>query len=251
MDINYDKTIKTIVLLDKFFYKKEDDIANVEIPSEIELFSNDWMHYIFYSCLLDYGMKSKLYHGRLINTYSRYSKIFIPEIVVKLDIDELDSIIRNNIRPRYPNVALKKWLKLSSELVKYDNLVETIKNFNSFQELNQFIHDIGGFGQKTGGLLLRLIYEAGVCSFDDGINTLPLDRHDIEISYLNRIINKDKLNKKEIAMLNDTFFKVSNELNIKINLIDKYLWEVGNRFCNKKDCLNCPLFDNCKTKLSK
>lgn len=52
--------------------------------------------------------------------------------------------MKNNIHPRYPNVAVDKWLNLSTELSKYDNLLDKIKGFNNFNELNLFVRNING-----------------------------------------------------------------------------------------------------------
>lgn len=236
------------------FYSSKDSntLATVDFPKLIEYKSNEWLIYIFYSCLLDYGMRSQNYHNNLINTYHIYPQIFNPKYVIEnftTNREELLSIMKNNIHPRYPNVAVNKWLNLSMELFKYDNLLDRIKEFNNFNELNLFIRNINGYGQKTGGLLLRLIYESGVCNFNDKLGYIPLDRHDIEISYLNNIIDSRKLNSKQIEELSSMYIKSGNKLGIDANLVDKYLWNIGNDFCNRKNCIHCPLHDDCKTKI--
>lgn len=236
------------------YYNNKDSkkLATVDFPNEIEYKSNEWLIYIFYSCLLDYGMRSQNYHNNLINTYHIYPQIFNPKYVIEnftTNKEELLNIMKNNIHPRYPNVAINKWLNLSIELSKYDNLLDMIKKFRSFNELNSFIRTINGFGQKTGGLLLRLIYESNICSFNDKLGYIPLDRHDIEISYLNDIIDSRKLNNNQIEELSSLYIKSGEKLGIDANLIDKYLWNIGSDFCNKKNCFNCPLHDNCKTKI--
>lgn len=230
------------------YYKNQDSskLATVDYPESIEYRSKEWLIYIFYSCILDYGMKSINYHKNLINTYNNHKEIFNPKYVINKE--ELLNIIKTNIHPRYPNIALEKWINLSSELSKYDNLLNTISSFNTFNELNTFIRSIKGYGQKTGGLLIRLIYEANICSFNDKIKYIPLDRHDIEISYLNGIIDTPKLNSKEIEELSDLYIKSGEKLGIDANLIDKYLWNVGTSFCNTKKCDSCPLKNTCKTK---
>lgn len=71
--------IMTIEKLDKYFSNSDiNEVANVGFPNEIEYKSNEWLYYIFYSCLLDYGMRSKIYHNNLINTYHNYKDIFNP-----------------------------------------------------------------------------------------------------------------------------------------------------------------------------
>lgn len=188
-----EKKIDRLVRKMHEYYSSKDSntLVTVDFPNEVEYKSNDWLIYIFYSCLLDYGMRSQNYHNNLINTYYIYPQIFNPKYVLENftnDEEKLLSIIKNNIHPRYPNVAVDKWLNLSIELSKYNNLLEKIKEFDNFNELNLFIRNIKGYGQKTGGLLLRLIYESNVCNFNDKLGYIPLDRHDIEISYLNNII---------------------------------------------------------------
>lgn len=94
----------------KDYFNSNEEVANVEIPTSIKMGSNDHILYIFYSCLLDYGMRSKTYHNNLIKTYEHYKNIFNPSYVVKTFKDNeinLFNIIKENIHPRYPNIALK------------------------------------------------------------------------------------------------------------------------------------------------
>ncbi len=37
---------------------------------------------MFYSCLLDYGMRSKIYHKNLVDTYEKYPNIFDPNYAI-------------------------------------------------------------------------------------------------------------------------------------------------------------------------
>lgn len=250
MNIDTIKMSNVLKLLQEYFITENiNNIAKVEFPKKIKYKSSEWLYYIFYSCLLDYGMRSKVYHKNLINTYNKYPNIFNPKYVVanySNDSTGLNKIIKENIHPRYPNVALNKWLELSYILIQYDNLLEQIKSFKVFNELNLFIKNIHGYGQKTGGLLLRLIYESNICDFVDEMNTIPLDRHDIEITYLTDIIQIKKLNETQILKLSNEYIKCARLLNIKPNILDKYLWEVGNKFCNTKKCEQCPLSSECK-----
>jgi len=253
--VNRDNAELCVVKLHNYFSKnKIEELATVEYPKSILYGSEEWLYYIFYSCLLDYGMKSKIYHSNLINTYIKYPKIFNPRYVIeqfKTNEEKLLSIIKQNVHPRFPNVALKKWINLSTSLSLYDNLLFEIKKYNSFDEFASFIKGISGYGQKTGGLLLRLIVEANICSFDDDISFIPMDRHDIEISYLNGVINTDKLTQSHITELSNLWIASGKKCSISPDTIDKYLWEIGNRFCTLKKCISCPLYSNCKTKIEK
>lgn len=247
--INYDDNKANICTkLLKDYFKLEGSSAEVLYPNNIESKSIEHIYYLFYSCLLDYGMNSKIYHNNLINTYKVHPNIFNPNYVYKNYKDNsklLSDIIKNNIHPRYPNVALKKWLYLSEYLSKED-LLTKLKNINSYNELYNYIISIKGYGQKTGGLLIRLLVEIKICNID--LLNIPIDRHDIEISYLNGIIDSDKLNNDEISKLGTIWVNSALINGITPIDIDKYLWTIGSKLCVKKMCNICPLNVNCKQK---
>ena len=46
-----------------------------------------------------------------------------------------------------------------------------------------------------------------MCKFNDKLGYIPLDRHDIEISYLNNIIDDRKLNNNQIEELSSLYIK--------------------------------------------
>lgn len=245
MKIDYKKCSTIVETLSNYFTTSK-NLSIVEYPGEIKFLSNNYFIYMFYSCLLDYGMKSKLYHKNLSNTYSKYPDIFIPNNVIRMDKTKLKDIIVNNIHPRYPNIALKKWITLSEKLQQYNDLVEVLSNIASFKDLTNFISNLNSYGQKTGGLLARIITDSNVCNFDEMVESIPIDRHDIEISYLTGVINSKNISENEIKDLSNSYVKTGNELNINPSDIDKYLWEIGNTFCNKKKCITCPLNIHCK-----
>lgn len=254
-DVNeliFDEQIeKCFLLLKEYFEDKKEDLAIVEYPDCLEYGSGEWLIYVFYSCLLDYGMRSKVYHQNLVYAYGVVPEIFHPKYVVdnySEDSSDLLKILKEYVHPRYPNIAVNKWINLSKELAQFDDLKKKILSLNSFCELNKFIREIKGYGQKTGGLLLRLISEAGICTFTDEIGVIPLDRHDIEICYLSGIINKNKLSGKEIRVLSNKLIEVGRKMGLSPSLVDKYLWEIGNAFCNKKNCFTCPIKGICKGK---
>lgn len=237
--INTKRCTDVVKRLDEYF-KNDREIANIDYPSNIKYGTNMYLLYMFYSCLLDYGMRSIIYHKNLVNTYNNYPNIFNPNIVINMDYDSLKDIIINNVHPRYPNVAVDKWINLSNVLANYDNIYDYLSNIKSFDKLNSFIKSIKGYGQKTGGLLIRIICDAHICKFSE-VACIPIDRHDIEISYLTGVINSKKVNSKDIENISNTYVSASKKLGISPSDIDKYLWEIGNSFCNKRDCINCPL----------
>ncbi len=236
----------------KDYFSTQKVLADVKCPSSIEYRSINHIYYLFYSCLLDYGMKSSIYHDNLIKTYNEYPDIFNPIYVCNnfsANPDKLFDIIKSNIHPRYPNIALKKWLSLSSYLARENDLREKLKAIDSYDKLYTFITNIKGYGQKTGGLLIRLIIEQGICNVT--LDNIPIDRHDIEISYLTKVINKEKLSNSEILALGKIWVKSAQKYCVSATDIDKYLWSIGSKLCVKKKCPICPLKDICKTKVER
>lgn len=244
LNVDYVKCKEVVEKLNNHFENKV-ELASVDYPSNINYGTNEYYLYMFYSCLLDYGMRSKIYHKNLIDTYIKYPNIFNPNYVVEASEEKLKDIIVNNIHPRYPNIATKKWITLSNELNKYNSILDYLKSINSFEELSKFIKNTKSYGQKTGGLLMRIICDSKICNFKEDIKSIPIDRHDIEISYLTGIVNTTNISNKDIIELSDTYVKVGKELNINPSNVDKYLWEVGNSYCNKKSCEECPLNNIC------
>ncbi|MCM1052696.1 MAG: hypothetical protein NC483_01785 [Ruminococcus sp.] len=242
--IDYKKCMKVIECLNNYF-KDKNKIADIEYPSNILYKTKEYYLYMFYSCLLDYGIRSKVYHKNLVNTYKIYPNIFVPRCVLEMNENILKDIIINNIHPRYPNVAVRKWIILSKKLIEYDSILNYLRSINSFEELNSFIRSLKSYGQKTGGLLTRIICDTQICNFKENIESIPIDRHDVEISYLTSIINDKKINNKNVKNLSDAYVKCGKEMNINPSDVDKYLWEVGNSFCNNKKCYECPLKKLC------
>lgn len=238
------------VLLLKEYFKEKDIYAEIAYPSSLKQYSQEYFIYMFYSCLLDYGMRSKIYHQNLVNTYNKIPQLFNPQYVLlhyKENEEALLCIIRENIHPRYPKVATKKWLQLSLffSLLKTD-LLSTLLSFKSYEELYHFIISIHGYGQKTGGLLIRTICESPLLSLE--MKNIPIDRHDIEISYLNGIIPCKKITEKQIMALGEAWVRAAKQQDISAQNIDSYLWLIGNQFCNTHNCSQCPLIVNCKKK---
>lgn len=251
---NFDRALYCTKRMKEYFETVEES-AIVPIPDNIKINSLEHITYLFFSCLLDYGMRSKIYHDNLLKTYRDYVEIFKPQYVVENylnDEQKLLEIIKDNIHPRYPNIALKKWLELSKFINSNypgKELLVKIKGLSSYKELYDFITSINGYGQKTGGLLLRLIYESNFCDFGDEITDIPIDRHDVEISYLNGIVSKKDLSSKELKDLGTIWIAAAKKCGVSACYIDKYLWSIGNRLCLKKKCLECPIHDNCKKKI--
>lgn len=71
LNIDYIKCKEVVEKLNNHFENKV-ELANVNHPSNINYGTNEYYLYMFYSCLLDYGMRSKTYHRNLIENIQIY-----------------------------------------------------------------------------------------------------------------------------------------------------------------------------------
>ena len=119
-----------------------------------------------------------------------------------------------------------------------------------YADFQSAISQIKGLGQKTGGLLLRLLIDEKLIEPIDGITDIPIDRHDIDLCVWLGIISgitieEVKKNKKVIKLLSSIWVAAAKDLNISPSLADQYMWIIGSRYCSKKQCHICPLVNNC------
>lgn len=239
-----------------FSDKNIDKEATVTLPKEIIHGSELHYRYLFYSCLVNYGVNSVLLHKNLISLYEQKELMFSPQYICETYADNYDSltdILRSFLHLRYPNQCAKNWFCLSSTLHNqyHDNPKELFTNKNSYYEFQEAICNLKGFGQKTGGFLLRILIENDLLQPIDGIAEIPIDRHDIDLSiWLGVVSNitsdEIKKSKKVIKQLSNTWVMVSTKNSISPSLTDRYLWIIGSQLCSKKQCDICPLQEECR-----
>lgn len=257
--INTVNAKNSLVRLQQFFSKTSmTSKAEVLLPENIEHGSIEHYRYLFYSCMLNYGMKSSILHENLMKLYEQKPLIFSPKYICKTyenNFDALADILRSYVHVRYPNQCAKNWFFLSQILHEHynDNPKELFVGKNTYHDFQSTILKLKGYGQKTGGLLLRMLIDNGLLSPIDGIADIPIDRHDIDLSIWLGVITgltaEDiKKNKKVIELLSVTWVKVSNELHISPSVTDQYLWLIGSQFCTKDKCSSCPLNNDCSKK---
>ena len=260
--INKENAKRSLIIMNNFFQENKDlKTANIILPSSIKQGSVEHFKYLFYSCMLNYGMKSKVLHENLKLLYEENPCLFNPEYV--LDVYEhnmcaLADLLRSKIHVRYPNQSAKNWINLSKIiLTKYNgNFNEIFINKQTYLEYQDAIFQLDGFGQKTGGLLLRMLIDEGFIKPLDGIAEIPIDRHDIDLCIWLEVINgitaEDiKKSKEVIGKLSKIWVNVSNDLNISPSITDQYLWIIGSKFCSKTQCNICPLNSLCINKAAK
>ncbi len=238
-------------------FSKADSIqkATISLPEELEWSSKEHFLYLFYGCLLDYGMRSSFYHKNLKETHREKPELFDPAYIVETfqrNVQDLAIIFKELVRIRFPNEGARRWLSLSEILLnEYNGDPRNVfKPFMSFDDVKDVVFSIKGFGQKTGGLLIRILYENDLIEVQDSINHIPIDRHDIQIS-INLGILEDNYseNGRSSAIVEELsliWVKASQMENIDPCETDRNLWLLGSLLCSKEKCSQCPLDDMCK-----
>lgn len=256
---NIDNAQKSLEIMHTYFGSRNiEGQAQVPIPKSIIPFSDAHYRYLFYSCLLNYGVKSSTLHNNMLLFYDSHPSLFLPGWVTEKyfnDYSELADLLRSHIHVRYPNECAKRWVGLSDILhSKYDDDPRALfAKKTTYGEFKAAISQIKGLGQKTGGLLLRMLIDANMIQSADGIAEIPIDRHDVDICIWLEVITKFsadeiKKNKKLIKMLSDAWVQAANNLSISPSLADQYLWIIGSQFCVSSKCQICPLQSLCKRK---
>ena len=182
--------------LREFFSTADSLTATLTPPKELEWGSKEHFLYLFYGCLLDYGMKSSFYHKNLKKAYKQKPDLFDPQYIVETfqrNIQDLADVLKDLVRVRFPNEGARRWLSLSATLLeKYNgDPRDMFTPLMSFNDAKNVILSIKGFGQKTGGLLIRILYENDLITVQGNLNHIPIDRHDVEISIMVGVVDND------------------------------------------------------------
>lgn len=232
--------------------------AQVIVPGSIASHSAAHYRYLFYSCLLDYGMKSSVLHENLLQLYEHHPEFFLPGYIIEAYSNDhvgLANLLRSYTHVRYPNECAKRWIDLSILLhTKWqDDPHEMFKGKSTYNEFKEAISQVKGLGQKTGGFLLRMLIDNEMLKSSDGIAEIPIDRHDVDLSIWLGVISgftsdEIKKSKKMIKLLSDTWVKAANNLSISPSLADRYLWIIGSEFCASRNCVHCPINQLCNRK---
>lgn len=255
--VNANNAEVSLKLMQQYFADKNiNEEATVTLPKGIIQGSDLHYRYLFYSCLVNYGVKSTLLHKNLIRLYEQNPLIFSPSYICETyanDYALLTDVLRSFLNMRYPNQCAKNWFCLSDILHTqyHDNPKELFANKSSYYEFYDAVCKLKGFGQKTGGFLLRILIENDLLTPIDGIAEIPIDRHDIDLSIWlgvisNITVDEIKKSKKAIKQLSNIWVMVSNKNSISPSLTDRYLWIIGSQLCSKNKCDICPLHVECR-----
>ena len=148
--------------LHEFFSTTDSLTATITPPEELEWASKEHFLYLFYGCLLDYGMKSSIYHENLKKAYKKKPDLFDPHYIVETfqgNVKDLAVVLKELVRVRFPNEGARRWLSLSKILrEKYNGDPRNMFTpLMSFDDAKNVVLSMKGFGQKTAIFELHLL----------------------------------------------------------------------------------------------
>lgn len=190
----------------------------------------DKSRFIFYITGLDYATKSQPLYERANKLFTKDKKLFDPKHIAKLSDEDIYTYIINFLKPRYPNEAVKRFGINSKLLIdKYKSNPKNI--FTSSQtakEAIEKVRDFRGYGPKIGNFFARTIINYFSITYSDIDDILiPVDRHDVKISYLMGFIDNPKMSKKNIDKVKNIFNLACKETKTSWLIFDKALWIMG------------------------
>ena len=106
-----DNAKKSLIRMHNYFSKMgTTSKAEVILPERIERGSIEHYKYLFYNCMLNYGMKSSVLHENLMKLYQSNPLLFSPEYICNTyagNYGALADILRSFVHVRYHNQCAK------------------------------------------------------------------------------------------------------------------------------------------------
>lgn len=202
---------------------------NVEdwVPAELD--SAGKANYLFYLTQLDYAVKSILLYQGAQNLFYINKSFFTPGYISKTRKKQLESAMKQYLRPRYINEAVLRYKLNSQELNKhYDgNSLEIFKDGDAKQILKK-IWEFRGFGPKTGNLFFRSVVTTFGLELENVDDILqPVDIHDVRIAKLMGYIENDQMTDKNIDIVKKMWSAACKKADVNWLMFDKALWILG------------------------
>jgi endonuclease III len=235
------------------------DLVENQIPTGVQVGSEDHARFLFYTVFNDHGMKSTRLYKRAKDLFLEKPEVFEPLYVTNKYSNErehdLEEEITKSLGVRYPRQAAKSWYANSQRILnQYDGQVRKLfQHSNDARSLLNAITVFRGYGPKTGGMLLRAIVGLGFTELNGLDRVLvPVDIHDSRIAFYTQILSIDANDELEsidfydfAKQVQEILLETSNDLEVPWLNADRALWIIGSKGCVKRRCHECPLSDLC------
>jgi len=237
-------------------YKDEKGILENQIPMGVEYCSSEHADFYFYLIYNDHGTKSTGLYERFKALYENHSELFDAKYIVEKYTNKEMELYKDYLQflgLRYPKKSTQYWIYNATKLCEeFDG--DTMQLYNYTDESLQIyksIKSFKGYGDKTTGLLLRVIDGVGfnkkLLNFEDV--PLPVDTHDTKIAIKCDLIEEfdyEKADKKKLQKVSKIWQDAVNKTEYSWKELDKALWILGSVGCVSKQCFICPMVKDCK-----
>lgn len=217
--------------------------ANAEELAPKNCTSKEKALFLFYVLQLDYATKSsRLYEGA--NKLWTEDKLFFnPNTILKLDEEKLTSTIKNYLKPRYINEAVKRYKHNSKFLLANygDNPENIFEGSQTAVEALKKTRMFRGFGPKIGNFFVRTMINTFGYSYSDIEDVLPpVDSWDVKIAFLLNYTDSEAMTTKNVNVVKKIWNTACKEAGESWLIFDKALWLLGSegKPKSKEDILN-------------
>jgi len=242
--------IMNAYIKDSGVFEYKSNLLEYQIPNGVVYASKEHAMFYFFLIFNDHGTKSTRLYENFKKLFGENSNYFNPKKIANLE-DELKEKIAQ-LGVRYANNSFKYWVYNAQKIVdEFDgDIYKLFTNYKDATQLYKKIKEFKGYGDKTTGLLLRVIDGVEFTKLENFEQVpLPVDTHDSKIAINCNMIEKFDYNKADRKTLQNVSYMwqdLSNSIGINWEELDKALWILGSVGCVQKECGQCPINMYCR-----
>lgn len=229
MKLNPEYLVKTIT----HAYRQKKGVFEKRVNAEDHLPEHssylEKARFLFFVIQLDYSVKSQNLYAGAKKLWQENNKYFSPVFILNLSQDNLVTILKAYLKPRYINEAVNRWqINAAGLLEKYSGNPLLIFKEKSAIEILKRIQQFRGFGPKIGNFFFRAMVNTFNLEFDD-IEDIPqpVDVHDIRLTFEWGLIDNKRLTQKNVQKTQKVWQKACKKTGISWLEFDKALWLLG------------------------
>lgn len=188
------------------------------------------IQFLFWVIQMDYSTKSSALYENTNKFWNENPKWITTKYIDSLAPDELLTIIKNKLHPRYSNEIAVRFKINALQLDKeYDSLaINIVKKSTSAIDLYNRIRSFRGFGPKLGSFLTRTYIDVLKLDYADIANVLPpVDIHDVRLSFEWGLVSDKDMTQKRIESVQHLWSDACKQAGVSWITFDKALWLIG------------------------
>ena len=184
------------------------------------------VQFLFWVIQMDYAIRSSALYKNANILWSKNPHWINAEYLINLKDENLKSLIKDELRPRYSNEIFIRFKKNSEELLKRykGDAINIINTAKSAKDLLKRILVFRGFGPKTGNFLTRTYIDLMKLNYID-INEVfqPVDTHDVRLTYEWGFIKSKEMTSSNIKNVKLIWNKACKDAGVSWIKFDKAL----------------------------